>query len=92
MEADVEPGITYVYIYSFQVENLDGRIISWHVAIELVAVLIPLHRVQCIALHLVVALEAHRVIPDGVFGHSYLRQLDSEGCFWGDGEREIGLT
>lgn len=85
MLADMEPGITYVYIYSFQVENLDGRIISWHVAIEFVAVLVPLHGVQCIALHLVVALESNRVILDGVLRYSYLRQLDSEGCFCGIG-------
>jgi len=65
---------TYIDVDSGQGEGLSGGLIAWHIAVDLVPVLIPLHRVQGLPVEGVTAaqsgaLQAHYVIGYLHLGH-----------------------
>lgn len=65
---------TYIYFDAGPVEGGDGGIVAGHVAEELVAVLVPLDRVQAVALQIKVALELGRCRPQYVIRNAHLCQ------------------
>lgn len=66
-------GHTYIDVDSCPVESGDWRRVPWHVAIELVAVLVPLDGVEAVTLQIEVTLELGGGCPQYVVRYSHLR-------------------
>lgn len=70
-------GHTYVDIDSGAVEGGDGRRVPRHVPIELVAVLVPLDRIEAVALQIKVTLQLGGGRAEDVVGYSHLGQTEA---------------
>jgi hypothetical protein len=64
----------YIHIHSVLLEYLRRWMVSRNIAEELIAVLVPLHRVQRFPVHIEVALEAHCVVSDDMIWNAHFRQ------------------
>lgn len=76
---------TYIDSDSGLIEDEHGRHVPGYIAVELVAVLVELDRVQCLSVQIVVALEmcirvAHRVVGDAHFSQSQAIYRDDDNC------------
>lgn len=76
--------IAYINIDSVLIKHLCRRMISRNVAVEFVAVFVPFDRIQRFPVHIEVALEANRVVPNHMVWYSNFSQSERFGKFCKD--------